>query len=131
MAGVIWTAPAVDWTNQDDEASTMPMASGQVKVTTLHYRASLTDGTYTASTYGTTPDDQNRVYTLPALEAVPESVVIGWIHQALGDEEVQRIEQGLLDSIESQKNPTDGTVNPGLDSIESQKNPTDGTVNPG
>jgi hypothetical protein len=113
MADVIWKAAAVDWA--EDGASTMPTAaaSAQVKVTTLHYRASLTDGTYTASNYGTTPDDQNRVYTLPALENVPESVVIGWIKQALGDEEVQRIEQGLVDSIESQKNPTTGTVNPG------------------
>ena len=103
---VIWEAPAVDWDSHEQ-------TQGQVKVTTLHYRAHLEDQGFSASTYSTTPDGQNRVYTLPALEAVPESVVIGWIQQALGPEEVARIEQGLADNIESQVNPTTGTVNPG------------------
>ena len=101
----VWSAPAVDWTNVEQ-------VSGQVKVTTLHYRATLTDGPLTASSYGTTPDDQDRVYTMAALEAVPESVVIGWIQQALGAEEVARIEQQLADDIVEQKTPTSGTVNP-------------------
>jgi hypothetical protein len=105
MASPIWSAPAVDWV--DDEQP------GQVKVTTLHWRATLEADGFTASSYGTTPDEGNRVYTKPALEAVPESVVIGWIHQALGDEEVARIEQALLDDIAQQKNPTSGTVTPG------------------
>lgn len=106
MASPIWTSPAVDWDNTDQQ-------QGQVKVTNLHYRVDLEADGFTASTYGTTPDGQNRVYTLPALEAVPESAVIGWIQQALGAEEVARIEQGLVDGIEAQKNPTTGTVQPG------------------
>ena len=106
MADVIWSAPAVDWTNEEQ-------VGGQVKVTTLHYRAELTEDIYTATSYGTTPDDGNRVYTLPALEAVPESVVIGWIQQALGAEEVARIEQALADDIAEQKTPTSGSVTPG------------------
>ena len=104
MASPIWSAPAVDW--QDAEQQ------GQVKVSTLHWRATLEADGYTASSYGATPDDGDRVYTLPALEAVPESVVIGWIKQALGDEEVARIEQALLDDIVEQKTPTSGTVTP-------------------
>ena len=98
-----WSAPAVDWQDVEDNPS-------QCKVTTLHWRATLVDGDFTASSYGTTPDDQNRVYTKPALENVPESVVIGWIQQALGDEEVARIEQALADNIAEQQNPTSGTV---------------------
>ena len=104
MASPVWSAPAVDWV--DDEQP------GQVKVTILHWRCTLTVEDLTASSYGTTPDDGNRVYTLAALEAVPESVVIGWIHQALGQEEVDRIEQALVDNIEAQANPTSGTVSP-------------------
>jgi hypothetical protein len=84
-----------------------------VKVTALHWRATLFADGFTASSYGTTPDDGNRVYTLPALENVPESVVIGWSQQALGAEGVARIEQALVDDIEQQKNPTSGSVNPG------------------
>ena len=106
MSEPIWKAPAVDW--QDTEGN-----PNQAKVTTLHWRCSLTEGEFSASSYGTTPDDQNRVYTKPALENVPESVIIGWIQQALGDEEVARIEQSLVDSIAFQKTPTSGTVNPG------------------
>ena len=109
---VIWKAPAVDWSNID-EATVMPMANGQVKVTTLHYRASLTDGTFTATSYGTTADDQNRVYTKAALEAVPESVVIGWIQQALGAEAVAEIEAQLAANLAELQNPTTGTVTPG------------------
>ena len=101
-----WSAPAVDWNDVEE-------SQGQVKVTILHWRCTEGAGEFTASSYGTTPDDQNRVYTKPALESVPESVVIGWIQQALGDEEVARIEQALLDDIEQQKNPTSGTVTPG------------------
>lgn len=103
---VEWKAPAVDWVDLEDDSS-------QCKVTTLHWRATLVDGEFTASSYGTTPDDQNRVYTKPALESVPESVVIGWIQQALGDEEVARIEQALADDIAEQAAPTGGTVVPG------------------
>jgi len=98
-----WKAPAVDWKDVEDNPS-------QCKVTTLHWLATLTEGEFTASSYGTTPDDQNRVYTKPSLENVPESVVIGWIQQALGDEEVARIEQALADNIAEQQNPTSGTV---------------------
>ncbi len=106
MASPIWGAPALDWTNEEQ-------TQGQVKVTTLHWRATLEADGFTASSYGATPDDQNRVYTKPALENVPGSVVIGWIQQALGAEEVARIEQALLDDIAEQKNPTSGSVTPG------------------
>ena len=101
-----WSAPAVDWNDVEE-------SQGQVKVTTLHWRCTEDAGEFTGSSYGTTPDDGSRVYTKPALESIPESVVIGWIQQALGDEEVARIEQALLDDIEQQKNPTSGTVTPG------------------
>ena len=99
----IWNANATDWV--DDEGN-----SPNVKVTTLHWGCSLVDGEFTARSYGTTPDGQNRVYTKQALSNVPESVVIGWIKQALGDEEVARIEQALADNIAEQQNPTSGTV---------------------
>ncbi len=55
-----WSAPAVDWNDVEE-------SQGQVKVTTLHWRATLTEGEFVASSYGTTPDDGNRVYTKPAL----------------------------------------------------------------
>ena len=106
MAGAVWKAPAVDWVDVEGDPS-------QLKVTTLHWIASLTDGDLSSSSYGTTPDDGSRVYAKKALENVPESVVIGWIQQALGAEEVANIEQRLADDILYQKTPTSGTVVPG------------------
>jgi hypothetical protein len=102
----IWTSPLVEWEDVEGNPS-------QMKVTTLHWRATLVDGEFVAVLFGTTPDDQNRVYTKPALENVPESTVIGWIQQALGQEEVDRIEQALVDDIAQQKTPTSGTITPG------------------
>lgn len=102
---VNWSAPAVDW--QDVEGN-----PSQAKVTTLHWAATLEDQGFTAHAYGATADDQNRVYTKPALESVPEATVVEWIHQALGAEEVQAVENRLADSIADQANPTSGTVNP-------------------
>jgi hypothetical protein len=104
MAEPIWRAVATDW-------SDVEQTNGQVKVSTLHWRVSLTDGDLSSSSYGTTPPDQPRVYTLAALEAVPESVVVKWILDALGPEEVARIEKGLADDIVEQKTPTSGSVN--------------------
>ena len=100
-----WKVGYCEYTSKDQQ-------NGQVLVTTLHWTASLTDGEYTASSYGTTPDDSNRVYALPALQAVPEHVILGWAQDALGQEEVDRIEQALADDIELQKNPVDGGFNP-------------------
>jgi hypothetical protein len=99
-----------DWTISRTDYAIDPDANGQVKVTTLHWRTTLVDGPYTASSYGATGDDQNRVYALPALEAVPEHVVVGWAQAALGEEQVAAIEAGLEAQIVEQKTPTTGGV---------------------
>jgi hypothetical protein len=98
------------WSVSQTDYDIDPDSNGQVKVTNLHWRTMLEDGLYTATSYGSTPDDQNRVYTLAALQNVPESVVVGWVQAALGAEEVQRIEAALLASIAEQKNPTSGGI---------------------
>jgi len=88
-------------------------SQGQVKVTTLHYNVSLVEGEFSASSYGTTGDEATRVYTLPALQAVPESVMVGWVQAALGQERVDEIEAALAANIAEQKTPTHGGVTPG------------------
>ena len=103
-----WKVSYCEYTSKDQQA-------GQVLVTTLHYNVSLTDGEYFASSYGTTTDEGNRVYALPALQAVPEHVMVKWVTDALGEEEVVEIEQRLKDDIELQKNPVDGGFTPGAE----------------
>jgi hypothetical protein len=99
-----------DWTIARTDYVIDPEVNGQVKVTTLHWRTTLVDGEFSAGSYGATPDEGNRVYALPALEAVPESVVVGWAQAALGAEEVAAIEERLLAQIVEQKNPTSGGI---------------------
>jgi hypothetical protein len=99
-----------DWTISRTDYAIDPDANGQVKVTTLHWRTTLVDGPYTASSYGSTGSDEERVYALPALEAVPEAVVVGWAQAALGEEQVAAIEAGLEAQIAEQKTPTTGGI---------------------
>jgi hypothetical protein len=100
----------IEWTIAQTDYEIDPESHGQVKVNVLHWRATLEDQGFTASSYGATGDDQNRVYALPALEAVPESVVVGWAQAAMGEEAVADIEASLEAQIEEQVNPTTGGV---------------------
>jgi hypothetical protein len=101
---------AAIWKVSRTEYDIDPDGKGQVKVTNMHWTASLVEGEFTASSYGSAGDDQNRVYPLAALEAVPESVVVGWVQAALGEEQVAQIEQGMVDNIAEQKTPTSGGI---------------------
>jgi hypothetical protein len=105
LMAAIWTVPALDWSDDED-------SPGMVKVGTLHWRVQLEDSGYSAGAYGATQDTGGRVYTKVALAAVPASVVVGWVQEALGAEEVTRLEQSLADSITEQQNPTSGTITP-------------------
>ena len=71
---------------------------------TAHWTASLTDGDYTASSYGAqgfnqkSPDDPDFI----PYEELTEEVVKGWVLDKIGAD----IEAGLEAQIEAQKNPT-------------------------
>jgi len=104
MADPVWTT---SYCQYDDEGG------GQVLVDTLHWSVALEDSGFEASEHGTVNTaDQNRVFALPALQNVPESVMTGWVQQALGTEEVDAIEARLVANIEEQKNPTSGGLVP-------------------
>ena len=107
-----------NWTIARCDYDIDPEQNGAAKVTQLHWRATLVEGEFAASSYGSTPDDQNRVYPIPALEAVPESVIVGWAQDALVAEEVARIEAALLADITEQKTPTSGGFSPDSDGAE-------------
>lgn len=106
MADYIWKTGYCEYTKEG-------LSGGQVKVTTLHWNCTLIDKDFSANEYGSVDaSDQNRVYTLPALKAVPESVMNDWVKDALGAEEVAAIENRLQDSIYEQENPTTGGFDP-------------------
>ena len=73
-------------------------------VYTAHWTCTLTDGDYTASSYGAegfnqkSPDDPDFI----PYEELTEEVVKGWVLDKIGAD----IEAGLEAQIEAQKNPT-------------------------
>jgi len=87
--------------------------TNNVKVSALHWACSKQDAEFSGSSYGSvSAADQNRVYTLAALSNVPEHVMTGWVQQALGEEEVQRIEDAIDAQIVEAKTPTSGGLTP-------------------
>jgi hypothetical protein len=72
-------------------------------VTIAHYRATLTDGDYSASTYGTvgfTPDPTAPDFV--PFESLTEADVLAWVYESV-DKDVT--EAALAANIEDQKAP--------------------------
>ncbi len=103
-----WLTTYCAWDNDDPGTP-----AGQVRVTILHYTVEkIVDGVGAAKNGRVDTSDENRQYTLAALEAVPESVMTGWVKDALGTEEVQRIEDGIDAEIAEKNDPTSGGLIP-------------------
>lgn len=90
------------WTIAQLERNT---ADGGVIV--AHWRVSLEDGDYTASSYGT----QGFEYDATATDFTPydqltEAQVLQWVFDAMGEDQVAAIQDGLQASIDEQKAPT-------------------------
>jgi len=78
------------------------VADGGVVV--AHWRATLVDGDFSASSYGTcgfTPDPSDSGFV--AYDSLTEATVVGWV-QAEVDKDA--IEASLAAKIEADKNPT-------------------------
>ena len=72
-------------------------------VTIAHYRATLTDGDYSASTYGTvgfTPDPESPDFV--PFESLTEADVLAWVYESVDKDSV---EASLAANIEDQKAP--------------------------
>jgi len=80
-------------------------------VTTVHWRANAAETvgtgeaavTYTATNYGSVGLTAGE--TLIPFADLTKEVVIGWVKDKLGTEQVTQIEEGLTAQIESQKAP--------------------------
>ena len=90
---------AVTWT-----ISTLERNTSDGGVTIAHYRATLTDGDYSASTYGTvgfTPDPESPDFV--PFESLTEADVLAWVYDSVDKDAT---EASLAANIEAQKNPT-------------------------
>ena len=89
---------AVTWT-----ISTLERNTSDGGVTIAHYRATLTDGDYSASTYGTvgfTPDPTAPDFV--PFESLTEADVLAWVYESVDKDSV---EASLASQIEDQKAP--------------------------
>ena len=71
-------------------------------VVVVHYNVNATDGTYQASTYGTTSYTQTPGETYIPYEDLTQPIVVGWVQEALGKDTVEMSLQGQIDAL---KNP--------------------------
>ena len=73
-------------------------------VITAHYNVSATDGTFQASTYGTTSYTQAESESFLPYASLTEAIVVGWVQTALGKDTVEASLQGQIDA---QANPVE------------------------
>lgn len=82
-------------------------------VINIHWSCSETDGEYSGSTYGSlgvTPDASAPNFV--AYENLTEEVVIGWLHEAMGEETVAAHEAAVAAQIAEAKAPKVATGMP-------------------
>ena len=72
-------------------------------VVTVHYNVSATDGTYSASTYGTISYQEQPGETFVPFDQLTEEIVVGWVKESLGE---ATVEASLQSQIDAQANPT-------------------------
>lgn len=77
-------------------------------VTTVHWTASLTDEEFSASSYGSLglPAKNPSDPTFVEFDNITKEQAIEWLKEAMGEEQVTNLEEGLALQIELQKNPT-------------------------
>jgi hypothetical protein len=70
-----------------------------------HWRLNATDGTYNGSAYGSIGLTLDPDADFVSFADLTEEQVIGWVQDALGEEQVDALEANLAKQIEDQANP--------------------------
>jgi len=80
-------------------------------VQTIHWVATQTDGTFTASSYGSlgVPAKDPSDPTFIPFDSLTEEQVKQWVFNTMGEEQVAALEAGLQSQIDAQKNPVTAT----------------------
>ena len=96
-----------------EQLTAYPQVAGETNVVfSVAWRLLGTDGTYTATCYGTVSITHTSDVPYTAYENLTETQVINWVHSALGAEQVTAYEASIDVQISEQANPS--TVNPPL-----------------
>jgi hypothetical protein len=81
-------------------------------VFTVHWTLNGTDGAYAGSVYGSVGVTLDEGGTFTPYASLTEAQVIGWVKDALGEEQVAAYEASVAQQIADQANPP--VVNPPL-----------------
>ena len=83
-----------------------PQVDGETDVVfTVHFNLTGTDGDYTGYVYGTVGVTYNPEEPFVPYNELTLDQVIGWVQDALGEEQVASLEANVAQQIENQKNP--------------------------
>ena len=83
-----------------------PEQDGETDVVfTCHWTLSATDGTYNGSVYGTVGVTLDEGSTFTPYADLTEAQVVGWVKDALGEEQVAAYEANVAQQIADQINP--------------------------
>ena len=74
-------------------------------VFTAHYTVDAKDGTYSAGAYGSIGLEAPEDNIIPYADLTPE-IVIGWVQDKLGEEQVESISAALQGQIDEQRAPS-------------------------
>jgi len=74
-------------------------------VFTVHWRCDGTDGEHTAGVYGSVGLTLDPEAKFTPFEKLTEAQVIGWVQDALGEEQVASYEENVANQIEALINP--------------------------
>lgn len=77
-------------------------------VYTAHYTINADDETYTASSYGSIGLERPEGSMIP-FDQLTKEIVVGWVKDRLGAEQVEGIEAALQAKIDQQHTPTQAT----------------------
>jgi hypothetical protein len=98
-----WNCKTVDYYNHKHDGH-------EQVIYNVHWLVSKEDGDYSASCYGTQSLNTDDIQDFVPFEDVTSEMVGGWVKEAMGEEQVTKIESSLDQQIEDQKNPTSVTV---------------------
>jgi hypothetical protein len=74
-------------------------------VFTVHWTLTGTDGTYNGSVYGSVGVNVDPEEPFTPYEDLTQEQVIGWVKDALGEDQVASYEENVAQQIENQINP--------------------------
>lgn len=88
-----------------------PQAEGETNVVyNVHWIVTGTEGDYTANSIGTQTVVVDPEASFIPFEDLTNEIVVGWTKDAIGEEQVQAIEDSLAAQIAELENPTSVTM---------------------